>query len=701
MQTGSVVYPAGPQQFDERIIQPTPVFKQEVIKVLGSIIFFIVVYFALMAAAILLAVLCGYGGIMLIVFLPKFFTLMIGLGLIGLGVMVIFFLLKFLFKRNKTDRSHLIQITEKEQPELFAFIRTLTKETQAPFPKRIYLSADVNACVFYDSSFWSMFFPIRKNLQIGLGLVNAVNVSEFKAILAHEFGHFSQRSMKLGSYVYNVNKVIYNMLYDNDGYGRTLESWANVSGYFAFFATVTIKIVQGIQWVLQNVYSLINKSYMSLSRQMEFHADAVAASVSGSSPLITSLRRLEVADMCYNRLFNYYNSVYKQNLKPDNLYPQHSLVMKHFADDHNLQLKNGLPQVESHSFAHMNRTRVVVKDQWASHPSTDDREEHLRKLGVQAEINYASAWIVFRNVEALQQQVTEKIYSEVTFSAQPEKLDADSFSNKYFEQAKKYTLDKRYKGYFDSRNITAYSNSEITIYAAGTGSNLNSLDAILDEPTVSLPYVIGGLRDDLNTLEMIQNKSLPVKTFEFDGAKYESEDSIVIIEKLQKELKFEEEKLKEADKRILSFFYKQAEKQGQGEKMLEMYQSIQACANKSEEINKEYIDTIGIMRPMYYGDLQLEQAHAIIGQVKIKEKTIKPQLKALLSDTALAAYFSAEERTAVEEYLSKEYQYFTGASFLNDELRSLNDALHLYQAVPAEHCMTLKKELLEWQLQIA
>jgi hypothetical protein len=375
--------------------------------------------------------------------------------------------------------------------------------------------------------------------------------------------------------------------------------------------------------------------------------------------------------------------------------------MKHFADDHNLQLKNGLPQVESHSFAHMNRTRVVVKDQWASHPSTDDREEHLRKLGVQAEINYASAWIVFRNVEALQQQVTEKIYSEVTFSAQPEKLDADSFSNKYFEQAKKYTLDKRYKGYFDSRNITAYSNSEITIYAAGTGSNLNSLDAILDEPTVSLPYVIGGLRDDLNTLEMIQNKSLPVKTFEFDGAKYESEDSIVIIEKLQKELKVEEEKLKEADKRILSFFYKQAEKQGQGEKMLEMYQSIQACANKSEEINKEYIDTIGIMRPMYYGDLQLEQAHAIIGQVKIKEKIIKPQLKALLSDTALAAYFSAEERTAVEEYLSKEHQYFTGASFLNDELRALNDALHLYQAVPAEHCMTLKKELLEWQLQIA
>jgi Zn-dependent protease with chaperone function len=37
-----------------------------------------------------------------------------------------------------------------------------------------------------------MFLPIKKNLQIGLGLVNSLNVSEFKAVMAHEFGHFTQ-----------------------------------------------------------------------------------------------------------------------------------------------------------------------------------------------------------------------------------------------------------------------------------------------------------------------------------------------------------------------------------------------------------------------------------------------------------------------------------------------------------------------------
>jgi hypothetical protein len=67
------------------------------------------------------------------------------------------------------------------------------------------LFGDVNASVFYDSSFWSIIFPIRKNLQIRLGLVNKIIEQELKAILAHEFGCFSQRSTKVGSFVYDVN----------------------------------------------------------------------------------------------------------------------------------------------------------------------------------------------------------------------------------------------------------------------------------------------------------------------------------------------------------------------------------------------------------------------------------------------------------------------------------------------------------------
>jgi Zn-dependent protease with chaperone function len=46
----------------------------------------------------------------------------------------------------------------------------------------------------------------RKNLQIGIGLVNSVTVSEFKAVLAHEFGHFSQRSMKVAAIASSLSR---------------------------------------------------------------------------------------------------------------------------------------------------------------------------------------------------------------------------------------------------------------------------------------------------------------------------------------------------------------------------------------------------------------------------------------------------------------------------------------------------------------
>ena len=75
-------------------------------------------------------------------------------------------------------------------------------------PYRVFVNHEVNACVFFNQSFWSLIIPARKNLLIGLGLVNRLNLTEFKAVLAHEFGHFSQNSMRLGTYVYTANTTI-------------------------------------------------------------------------------------------------------------------------------------------------------------------------------------------------------------------------------------------------------------------------------------------------------------------------------------------------------------------------------------------------------------------------------------------------------------------------------------------------------------
>src|SRR4030095_5030349 len=201
-----LTYPLSPQNVSEDKLALSTEFRKKVGTTIFSIILFFIVYILLVLASIALAIGCFYAGVWIIISLPRFITIMIGIGAMCLGVSVIFFLIKFKFAVARDVNPGRVQITEKDQPKLFAFIRRLTKETNTPFPKKIFVSPDVNACVFYNSSFWSMLFPVRKNLEIGLGVVNSVNLSEFKAVMAHEFGHFSQRSMKLGSFTYNVNR---------------------------------------------------------------------------------------------------------------------------------------------------------------------------------------------------------------------------------------------------------------------------------------------------------------------------------------------------------------------------------------------------------------------------------------------------------------------------------------------------------------
>jgi Zn-dependent protease with chaperone function len=682
-------YPPAPTQVDPKITQPSKAYKSEVVKVSFSILFFIIVYFLLVLAAIGLALLSAFGGVSLIVAVPKFVTLMLGLGLIGLGIMVIFFLIKFIFTSNVTDRSGLIEITEENQPRLFEFIRKLTEETKAPFPKKIYLSPDVNACVFYDSSFWSMFFPVKKNLQIGLGLVNSVNMSEFKAILAHEFGHFSQDSMKLGSYVYNVNRVIYNMLYENEGYGNAITRWANISNYFAIFAQITVKIVQGVQWILQKVYAVVNIRYMSLSRQMEFHADSIAAAVSGGNHLVTSLRRIEVADHCYNTLIEHHDNWFKENLKSQNFYPCHSRIMTDYAEDFNIPLKNNLPVVEAHTFSFYNKNRISVKDQWASHPSTDDRENHLKTLGLETDTIHEPAWEIFDNYEKLQREMTAKIYEPVKFAKTPEEIDYDLFCSKYQENKAKYSLHKFYRGYYNSRDIKEFD-LEVQV------SEPRLLVELLSDEMLNLPILIQSIQVDLQTLEAIAMKGSGISTFDFAGQKHKRQDTTIIQEQLKKEMEEHKLQLVRNDQQLFAYFISEMNDEKEVAKLKTLYSNyfhslkeIETCTNLIEE-------TINLIAPLYNGQVDERVARQIIGTLKQKEVIIKTAIKRVAENHK--DLLSAGELEKANQYVNSTYNYLDDLGFNDYELTQLHEALGLYSFMLQEGSFNVKKEMLDLQV---
>ena len=101
----ATLYPTTPLDVPETITQPSAAFKKEVVRVMTSVFLFFIVYVILIILAMALAAASVYGGFMLIISVPKVITVMVGIGLMGLGILVFFFLIKFMFAVSKVDQS--------------------------------------------------------------------------------------------------------------------------------------------------------------------------------------------------------------------------------------------------------------------------------------------------------------------------------------------------------------------------------------------------------------------------------------------------------------------------------------------------------------------------------------------------------------------------------------------------------------------
>lgn len=689
------IYPPAPANADLSKLEPSPAFKQQVGKVVFSIILFFITYLLLVLLATGLAFGCMWACVAIISASPGFLTLMLGVGMLVLGIAVFVFLVKFIFAQTKEDNSMKLEITREQEPALFEFIKKLTEETKTPFPKKIFLSADVNASVSYNSSFWSMFLPVRKNLNIGLGLVNSVNTSEFKAVMAHEFGHFSQRSMKLGSFTYNVNRVIYNMLYNNNSYNSFLSGWSSISGYFAFFAAITAGIANGIRQVLNEMYKFINKSYMGLSREMEFHADAVAASVSGGNNLITALNRVEVSASCYDTTINHANSWLKEKKFTNNLFPHHLEIFRSVAKDHKLELKEGLPEISSHFLDSFSRSRVNFKNQWASHPTLQERTKHLNELNMNVAPIHQSAWAFFSDAAALQLQLTNIIYGESRSQEGLTEKQQDYFISWYQKQKANEALPEVYDGFYNGR-ILSLKNWDIDFLAAA--KPVKNFETIFSKENAQLQENIAYNRNDLETVKNIQSGTLGIKSFDFDGEKKSIQESDSIIAELDRQISTAIEKQDLLQKESFTFFQQQnpADK-----RLTEAYKKMA----KDENLQQEFADAANAVlkriQPFYEGNNTLDFIHHNIGQLKEKEEKA---LKEKISELIQAKWIGFESKEGILDkaiaFKNKDYAYFHDAGgFHNEELNELTSLIFGIDGVILDYRWEQYKQLLELQLE--
>lgn len=527
-------YPESPRQVPPRLLAIPRSYHVHVAAVLSAIILFIALYFAMVAFAAWLIYLAAIYPIPTV----NSLTILLKLGTVGMAIMFFVFLLKFMFKKQNRDASTDVAIKEKEHPLLFQFLRQLSKETGAPFPKKVIVNAQVNAAVFYNDTFWSMFLPVRKNLMIGLGLVNSLNLSEFKSVIAHEFGHFSQRSMKLGSYVYMANNIIHDMVYNRDSWDETLEKWKRADWRFAVFGWILSAVIWIVRRLLMLIYQLVNLLHASLSRQMEFNADLVAVSVTGSDAIINSLSKLGRSSQALSLALNQLSDAAQHQLYSSNLF-------FHQGAAENL-LKNKVPEFADRRPVRDTQNRpfiftaadVTPPDMYASHPSNYDREQNAKRIYIESLQDERSAWLLFDNPEQLQLQVTEKIYRALEWVPRGKAdFNAPQEVQAFIEaEQREMAFDPIYCDTYNDRYLNLLdvekAEREAAVEYPTRAAILDAYATLYDEALAAEMQKRRNLQMEMQQLAMTYDQ----KQFSFRGKEYGATQREGLLEKLNREL---------------------------------------------------------------------------------------------------------------------------------------------------------------------
>jgi Zn-dependent protease with chaperone function len=485
------LYPAGPSNVSADLTKPTSAYKQRAWWAVASLALFVVLYIALASWFVWTAyrlyseAMRGGTGVL--------FNYFIGTCAAFLAI----FMLKALVFVKKGSTANDVEVTQADQPRLFAFLYRLADEAGAPRPTRVFLSARVNAAVFYDLSVINLIFPSKKNLEIGLSLVNVLSLSETKAVLAHEFGHFAQRSMAIGSWVYIAQQIAEHVIAKRDKLDGFLQGLSSTDFRIAWIGWLLSLIVWSIRSLLDTILRLVVLAQRALSRQMEFQADLVAVSLTGSDELIHALHKLQAADEAWERTLSFANSELRAERMPHDLFAVQTQIIKKMAHIFDDEDYGKVPKFEgSMPAAHrVFKTSFAQPPQmWSTHPASSDREENAKKTYLPAPHDDRSAWLLFDKVEELKAKVVSNFVGEIKAepaTAEKTMHELDAFYN--LPQ-----LDPRYRGAYLGRTLTRhatrpeqlyespFTNADVktainNLYGESLGDNLEKLRELEEE----------------------------------------------------------------------------------------------------------------------------------------------------------------------------------------------------------------------------
>ena len=493
-------YPAGPAAVPADLTQASKAYKQNAWLAMGMLGLFVLLYLFLSGwfawTAWRLFAATANGG------KDAFMGALVGAFAAFLAV----FMLKALFFVKHGGKNADLEITQTEQPRLFAFLHRLADEAGAPRPYRVFLTARVNAAVFYDLSILNLIFPSRKNLEIGLCLVNVLNVGEFKAVCAHEFGHFAQRSMAVGRWVYIAQQIAGHIVAKRDALDRFLDGISRVDFRIAWVGWLLRLIVWALRSLLDTAFTLVVLAQRSLSREMEMQADRVAVSLTGSDALVHALYRLQVADDAWDRTLNFLGDEAANKRKPDDVFALQTHIIQRMRELLNVADYGQEPvlPVNDPASHRLFKTEIAQPPRmWSTHPLNHEREENAKRIYLPAQGDSRSAWDLFDDAQSLRAKVSRALITD----SEAQTVPVAEAESRLDEQFGREYLNRAYRGAYYGRSPVRAAATVADLYGPIEGA-IVQLDSLYPESLSAELEQLLSLEKEKTLLESLRDGRL-------------------------------------------------------------------------------------------------------------------------------------------------------------------------------------------------
>jgi Zn-dependent protease with chaperone function len=700
-----LLYPPSPAGVPANLTTPSMRYRWQVVVVLACLFLFLLLYLAMIWGAIylfLFSLLYPVGE-------EPVALAWKGLALVGSGLLLVF-LLRGLFRWSQTDPNLLVEVREADQPVLFAFLRRLCADLKAPLPHHVFLSPEVNAAVFSNTSILSLFLPARRNLLVGLGLVNALNLTEFKAVLAHEFGHFSQKSTRLTRYVYTANPVMADLVYRRDlldtlvaRAGVLLLQTATLDvRLFLILTVVALPVVVplGSLWLfrllLESLYKGINFQNLSLQRQMEFNADLFAASVTGSDAPVHVLARLLFATEALAFTRDELAGAADHGVYSRDLFYHQSRAADHLRqvlkDPHRGE-PPPLPEDPSVPTRVFRPEDTDVLAMWATHPPPYEREQNLKRRYVRSTFDTRSPWLLFREPETVRARVSERFYRALgDVPGELPLADPEAVQAVIEAERAEATYAPRYRGAYDDRYLEP---GDLDALAAAAAKHPWDAD--------QLAQVQAGLFDDAlarwleehrrrrQEYERLGTLSMRVG-FEFRGRHYPAGDARRVRSEVRRELDADDRRWTELDRNVFRAHYQMGRALGPevARDLLDRYRFHLALQEILKRLSEQH-DWVGSVLHFLSGAAEVTEqqyeeivrgaltAHQALGQCLAAANGLAlPELKHVTAGRSLGEFLLGRRTIAdfhLDEQALRPKRLFRSLGRLEQQLGQMRDRL--------------------------